>query len=430
MGIFFVGLMAIFTWASVPGVQKVAVSMSPDEQLLKSAGVATDGPGLLEYFRRRTPSEAEEAKLKERAVQLGSGAYSIRRKATDDLISAGRSALPSLRDVAKSSDLEATRRARYCIETIEQHTQTSLSAAAARLLVNRKPTGAVDALLAYLPFVDDETIEEDIRHSLKQLALAGGRAEISVEQALSDRAVKRRAAAVWIMGHSNDPKQRELAVQRLDDAAIEVRFLSASALHRQLALLRIVRMPHDPDRGGASLDGTVAQRLFHGDFRSAARESQLLQAVTDVFLDRLVIEKREISRRASTAAGRLTIDQEPRRRRDRLVCVCCSIVSMQLPGPTRPLRDRSIWPHRVGSERRAARADEIVRALRRMEWRRFPAAQPAPSTSPPRLASASVGGKYSSSRRSVRGDSSGFQKLLIRRHRDGNFLDRPARWPT
>ena len=224
------GVIAVVTWANSPSGQNPAKPLSPDEHILKAAGIATDGPGLLAYFRRRTPSEIEQAALKERAAQLGSGIFSVRVKATDDLIRAGRSALPWLREMAKKSDLETSRRAQYCMGVIEQNTQAGLSATAARLLVERKPAGAAETLLAYLPFVDEASAEEDICHSIKRLALVDGKAIPQMEKALTDNAVKRRAAAAWIVGHSNDPRQRKLVAVHLSDETLEVRFLAASAL--------------------------------------------------------------------------------------------------------------------------------------------------------------------------------------------------------
>jgi hypothetical protein len=201
-----------------------------DEEVLRKANIATDGPGLLEYFRRRTPSLEEQAALKQRAAQLGSGVFTVRTKATDELIRAGRTALPALRDVARHRDTETARRANYCIQAIEQNTRSGLAATASRVLTERKPDGAVETLLAYLPFVDETWIEEEIRASLKRLALVDGNAVGAIESALSAKEGKRRAVAVWILGASNDPKQRQKAVVGLSDESVEVRFLAASSL--------------------------------------------------------------------------------------------------------------------------------------------------------------------------------------------------------
>jgi hypothetical protein len=222
------GLSAWLAWTAAPAAQNPPLSQ--DEQALKAAGIATDGQGLLDYFRRHTPSAEEQAALKQRAAQLGSSNFTVRVKATDALIAAGRPALPSLRETAKSPDGETARRAQYCIHVIEQHARLGASAIASRMLAERKPPGAAEALLAYLPLVDEAWVEEELRHSLKRLAGADAKALTALEKALTDPSAQRRAAAGWIIGASSDPEQRRKAVPLLADKSSEVRFLAASSL--------------------------------------------------------------------------------------------------------------------------------------------------------------------------------------------------------
>ena len=222
------GLSVWLAWTSAPAAQNAALSQ--DEQILKHAGIATDGQGLIDYFRRHTLSAEEQAALRQRATQLGNNIFSVRVKATDDLIRAGRASLPWLRETAKSSDGETSRRARYCIQVIEQNTRLGLSATASRVLAERRPAGATEALLSYLPFADESWVEEEIRHSLKQLAAADAKALSRIEKALTDPADQCRAAAAWILGASSDPEWRRQVVPLLTDKSGEVRFLAASSL--------------------------------------------------------------------------------------------------------------------------------------------------------------------------------------------------------
>ena len=205
-------------------------SLRQDEETLRGAGIATDGPSLLNYFRRRTPSADEQNTLKQRTVQLGSSAYPVRAKATADLINFGRPALPYLRETAKTADAEISRRAQYCIGIIEQNTRLGLVLPAVRVLAERRPPGTLETLLAYLPFAEEAWIDEEIRVHLKRLAFHDGKATALFVQALSDPSAKRRAAAAWIVGHSNDAGQRKKVVERLSDESAEVRFGAASAL--------------------------------------------------------------------------------------------------------------------------------------------------------------------------------------------------------
>lgn len=216
--------------AGDPPVSGTDLNVAQDERWLKSAGIPVDGPGLIDYFRRRTPTDAEQVQLKQRAAQLGSSLYPVRAKATDDLIRAGRTALPYLRETTRHEDPETARRAAYCIGVIEQNTSQGLSAYAARVLVSRHPEGAVEVLLAYLPFADDSWVEEQIRTSLQRIAYADGRAGPEVEKAARDAEPKRRAAAAWLLGHAAEEKQRKAVLPLLRDASTEVRFLAASAL--------------------------------------------------------------------------------------------------------------------------------------------------------------------------------------------------------
>src|SRR5262249_6300500 len=162
-------------WAGDSPAPNISIALAQDEQTLLDAGIAIDGPGLLEYFRRRTPNAQEQMTLKQRAPQLGSNVFSLRVKATDDLINAGRPALPYFREIARKSDTETARRARYAIGVIEQNARLGLSATASRVLVERKPAGALEALLAYVPFVDETWVEDEIRQSLKRIAYTEGK---------------------------------------------------------------------------------------------------------------------------------------------------------------------------------------------------------------------------------------------------------------
>ncbi len=226
----FLGLFASLVWVGEQPAQQPVTVLTQDEQALKHAGIGLDGPGLLAYFRRRTPSEIEQKALGQHAAQLGDSRFPLRSRATEELIRAGRSALPFLRDTVKHADLETSRRAQYCIRVIEQNTKVGLSAAASRVLAERNPAGAAEALLAYLPFVDEPWVDDEIRQSVKKLGLVGGKATALLEQTLIDKQVKRRAVAAWIVGSSTDPQQRAKVAERLTDPSSEVRFFAAASL--------------------------------------------------------------------------------------------------------------------------------------------------------------------------------------------------------
>ena len=98
------------------GVRGRAADADPgavDEQTLKDAGLPVDGPSLLEFFRKRTLTEAAQQKIQALVKQLGDHSYKIRVKASADLIAEGVVAVPFLRRAIKHPDLEVSRRAAY-----------------------------------------------------------------------------------------------------------------------------------------------------------------------------------------------------------------------------------------------------------------------------------------------------------------------------
>src|SRR5262249_51793622 len=176
-----------------------------DEATLKDAGLKTDGPALLDFFRKRTLSEADKAKLAGLVRKLGDPSFKMREQASASLLTAGRSALPFLRSAVKDPDLELARRAQQCVQAIESRADAVLSLAAARLLAVRRPPGTVEVILKYLPFADDENLEDDLLATLAAAGMRDGKAESAILASLQDPLPVRRAAAAWIVGRSPHP---------------------------------------------------------------------------------------------------------------------------------------------------------------------------------------------------------------------------------
>jgi hypothetical protein len=199
------------------------------ERTLRDTGVATDGPGLVAYFKSRTPTDADRRRLAEAVRLLGDNAYRIREQATRDLLAAGRTSLTYLRPALNDPDPEIVRRAEECIETIERTPYASVMAAAARVLQARHPPEAAQALLAYLPSVDNEGVEEAVFHSLAVVGLKDGAPLPELAAAVSDKEPLRRAAAAFALGRGA-PEVRKPIVRLLNDTDSRVRFQAASAL--------------------------------------------------------------------------------------------------------------------------------------------------------------------------------------------------------
>ncbi len=78
--------------------------MTGDVQFLKEAGVATDGPGLVTFFRKNTPSEEQRRAVGKLIGQLGDPVPKVREKATEDLKAVGSVAWPALQEALNHRD--------------------------------------------------------------------------------------------------------------------------------------------------------------------------------------------------------------------------------------------------------------------------------------------------------------------------------------
>jgi HEAT repeat protein len=167
-----------------------------DEELLRAAHIPTDGPGLLEFFRKRTPDAQTRSRIEELIGQLGSSAFIQRERAGRELTSFGPRATALLRKAMLNGDLEVRWRAEQALHHIEGEGDPAARVAAARLLGRRKPAETAEALLAYLPGAEDEAVAEEACFALVAVAVRDGEAEPVLVRGLTDKsAVKRGAAA-------------------------------------------------------------------------------------------------------------------------------------------------------------------------------------------------------------------------------------------
>ena len=149
------------------------------------AGLSTDGPALVDFFRHRAHTEADGEHLHALVGKLGDPASAVRDRSAAELVGWGSLAVPVLQAVNDLDDQEAAGRARKCLQWIEGSSSATLPVAAARLLAVRKPAGAADALLAYLPLADNKTVLEEIAIAC-EVAYNEGKPEAALIRALKD----------------------------------------------------------------------------------------------------------------------------------------------------------------------------------------------------------------------------------------------------
>jgi hypothetical protein len=189
---------------------RVPDTTAADEQILKNARIDSEGPALVEYFRRyvATPLDMEKVRLLIR--QLGDDSFEVREKATQALIKMGEPAVPFLRQAAKSTDPEVVRRAERCLQAIvkepaQRETEAATTMAAARMLARKKPAGAAEVLLAYLPRASSPEIDREVRFALRVLAKSHNPADPALLKALEDKDPRLRQAAAEALGRAPLP---------------------------------------------------------------------------------------------------------------------------------------------------------------------------------------------------------------------------------
>lgn len=166
-----------------------------DDKLLADAGRKTTGPELLAALRAATPDAAARNAIQDLIAQLGAKSFAARQQATKGLIKHGIRAAALLQQARKVADVEVARRAENCLERLGK--EFTLLAATVRLVAARKPAGAAQGLLDYLPSAPSEAVVAEVQDALIAIAQASKKPDAALVQALkaSDPQVRQAAEA-------------------------------------------------------------------------------------------------------------------------------------------------------------------------------------------------------------------------------------------
>jgi hypothetical protein len=260
-----------------------------DEKLLRAARAGTDGPALLDYFRRRTLTPAQRARIRVLIPQLGDDSFRRRQQASLELMTFGPAALAHLRAALDDPDEEIKERLRACIGGLEKGSTPAVGAAAARLVRARAPAGALDVMLAHLPDADTDAVEDEVLAALAVLGVEGGKVAPALVRALDDRDAGRRAGAALVVGRSGSRDQRARVQALLTDASPVVRFQAARGLlaarDRSGIPVLIALVGDGPPRLAAAADellgclaGASAPRVVPGEDAASRRRCRALWA--------------------------------------------------------------------------------------------------------------------------------------------------------
>jgi HEAT repeat protein len=206
-----------------------------DEALVRQNQIEPVEPALLDFLRRRTLDEHDQKRLHVLIRELGSPLYPERDRAARLLIAEGTSALAFLRPAEHDPDIEIARRAQHCVELIRRGPGSALSSAVVRLLARAQPDlhtsdEAVRVLLGYVPFADDDQVEDSVLTSLTVLSLREPRLEPCLAEAFASPLPARRGAAAFVLGHVGAAEHHAGLRRLLDDPVPAVRLRAAQGL--------------------------------------------------------------------------------------------------------------------------------------------------------------------------------------------------------
>ncbi len=206
---------------------------------------ATDGKMLLDEFRKRTPTDSQRDEFAKLIQQLADTDPAVRDQAITRLIAARAFSAPLLRQVADDEASPIRAQAQHCLQLLHKAGVSYLPPPAARLIALRKPPGAAETLVAYLPSADAELAANEVRNALGALAFRDGQADAAVVKALSDASPIRRAAAAEAICRGGLHDQRDAVRQLLKDADSLVRLKTALALigvHDKFAVPTLIEL--------------------------------------------------------------------------------------------------------------------------------------------------------------------------------------------
>jgi HEAT repeat protein len=169
--------------------------------------------------------------MAEAVKKLNGKIVAERDEGQGELVAIGQAAVPLLRQAANNVDeLEGSARARQCLQAIEGRGASTIVTHAARLLASRKPIGAAEVLVGYLPYADDDSVQGEVEAALVVVAFKNGKPDPVVLQALKDRAAIRRGAAASVICQAGGSAYQGAVRPLLKDPRASVRLRAALGL--------------------------------------------------------------------------------------------------------------------------------------------------------------------------------------------------------
>jgi HEAT repeat protein len=179
---------------------------------------ATDGEHLLAQLRGRTLTNEERKEALGLIADLHHPAADRRQKASAELVGRfGERALSLLRRAVQEPGASKTEAVVRCLEAIERGAPQPLPDATFRLLALRRPRGTALALLAYAPFTESPSAQNELEEALAVLACPDGKPVSALLAALEDPVPTRRSLVATVLCRAADKEHLAAARKLLQD---------------------------------------------------------------------------------------------------------------------------------------------------------------------------------------------------------------------
>jgi hypothetical protein len=228
-------------------------------QITREAKIGTEDGDLIRWLKQHSESDDDLLHLDAIVRKLSDADFEM---AAMKLVNLGLPALEPLRAARSSKNEEVAIHAKECMKKIEKESEVNLPLAIVRLLGQHRPSGAVEALLRYLPFTTDDQVEEETYYAVDGMALSEGKACLALLAALKDELPARRALAGCIVARIGDDSERRLARKLLRDSDPYVRLRTAQgflAAKRKEAIPILINLIDESSLGIA----WQAEELLH-----------------------------------------------------------------------------------------------------------------------------------------------------------------------
>jgi hypothetical protein len=215
---------------SQANAQDAAEAAKQDEAMLTKLGHKVDAVSLLGYFKQRTFADPDPKELERLVEQLGHDDFAVREKAHAKLLTMGTMALSGIKQGETNPDQEVRLRTADLRAKIESTNDPRTQSAMIRLIAFKKPAGAAETLLNFLPFTADASVLEEISRSLSVLAIEKNKASVLLLDCLGDKHLIKRAIALEVLAGTKNKEYADTFRKNLKDPAPEIRFRAGLGL--------------------------------------------------------------------------------------------------------------------------------------------------------------------------------------------------------